>query len=84
MLSTGLTPRLWCWNLRWRQRSPCGALPSRCRIRFRGALQGGAEVDGEAVDVTAEELEGRMQVLMPADYAAGQVRQWRVWWGGRK
>ncbi len=54
------------------------SLPYTCR----GRATGGAEVDGEAVDVNAEELEGRMQVLLPADYEVGQVRRWRVWWGG--
>jgi hypothetical protein len=48
---------------------------------FRGAGLVQATVDGEPVPAEPQSLEGRRQVLLPADYAAGQRRRWRVAWG---
>ncbi|MGH2355210.1 MAG: hypothetical protein ACRDJN_26670, partial [Chloroflexota bacterium] len=48
---------------------------------FRGRALQSAAVDGEPVPVTPQTLEGRPQVLLAADYAAGQSRRWRLVWG---
>ena len=40
-----------------------------------------AEIDGEPAPITQQELEGRQQVLLPADYTAGERRRWHVRWG---
>jgi hypothetical protein len=47
---------------------------------FQGRLLTGAEVDCEPVAVCPRVLEGRSQVLLPADYAAGQTRRWHLRW----
>jgi hypothetical protein len=47
----------------------------------RGRALARAQVDGESVAVAAENLEGRMQMLLPADYAEGEIRRWRIQWG---
>ena len=48
---------------------------------FRGGAVSSATVDGESVDVCPQQLEGREQVLLSADYSAGESRRWRVKWG---
>ena len=40
-----------------------------------------AEIDGEPAPITPQELEGRKQVLLPADYTAGEPRRWHIQWG---
>jgi hypothetical protein len=46
----------------------------------RGHALTTASVDDEPVAVRPLVLEGRAQVLLPADYAAGQRRRWRLRW----
>ena len=48
---------------------------------FRGGAVSSATVDGESVEVCPQQLEGREQVLLSADYSAGESRRWRVKWG---
>jgi hypothetical protein len=48
---------------------------------FRGSVMKTAEVDDEPVEIEPQQLEGRQQVLLPADYTAGESRRWRVRWG---
>ncbi len=47
---------------------------------FRGAPMRSATVNGEPLPVHARELEGRPQVLLPADYAAGAHYAWEIRW----
>ncbi len=48
---------------------------------FHGAPMHSAEVNGEHVTVQERLLEGRWQVLLPADYTAGNEYVWKVQWG---
>ena len=48
---------------------------------FRGALMQSARVNGESVPICARDLEGRQQVLLPADYTAGEQHSWEIKWG---
>ena len=48
---------------------------------FHGAPMQSAEVNGEHVTVQERILEGRWQVLLPADYTAGNEYAWKVQWG---
>jgi hypothetical protein len=48
---------------------------------YRGRAMAGAALDGEPVSIAPQQLEGRPQVLLPADYAAGRPRRWRIRWG---
>lgn len=48
---------------------------------LRGAPIQQAKVNGEAVPICARRLEGRQQVLLPADYTAGEQHSWEVTWG---
>lgn len=48
---------------------------------FRGAPLQSAQVNGEQVPIHARELEGRPQVLLPADYTAGTQHAWEIKWG---
>ena len=48
---------------------------------FHGAPMQSAEVNGEHVTVQERILEGRWQVLLPADYTAGNEYVWKVQWG---
>jgi len=47
----------------------------------RGHALTSATVDGEPVAVTPQVVEGREQVLLPADYTSGQARRWHLRWG---
>ena len=47
----------------------------------RGAAMSAATVDGEPVAIDPQQLEGREQALLSADYSAGESRRWRVRWG---
>ena len=51
---------------------------------FRGAPMQSARVNGEPVPILARDLEGRPQVLLPADYAAGKQHVWEIQWGSGK
>ena len=46
-----------------------------------GRAMAEARVDGETVGVAVQQLEGRSQVLLPADYQAGRERRWCICWG---
>ncbi len=48
---------------------------------FRGRSLATALLDGEPQAVEARWLEGRQQVLLSADYAAGAHRRWHIAWG---
>lgn len=47
---------------------------------FEGKTLARATVDGEPVPVTPQTLEGRPQVLLPADYSAAELKRWRIRW----
>ncbi len=47
---------------------------------FRGSPMSSAAMDGEAADTAPKRREGRMQVMLPADYDAGRPRHWRIRW----
>lgn len=49
---------------------------------FRGAPMHSAQINGERVSIQARSLEGRPQVLLPADYVAGKQNEWEIKWGG--
>ena len=53
------------------------ALPSV----YRGAAVSGAALDGQPIAVESRIIEGREQVMLSADYRAGEPRRWRVMWG---
>ena len=48
---------------------------------FHGAPMQSAKLNGELVAILACELEGRQQVLLPADYKAGRGYTWEIQWG---
>lgn len=48
---------------------------------LRGAAMASAQVNGETVPIHPRALEGRQQVLLPADYTAGEQYAWHVSWG---
>ena len=48
---------------------------------FHGAPMQSAKLNGELVAILACELEGRQQVLLPADYTAGRRHTWEIQWG---
>jgi hypothetical protein len=50
---------------------------------FRGRALTSVLLDGEPQPVEARSLEGRQQVLLSADYAAGARRRWHSAWGTR-
>ena len=60
---------------------PVHALSLALPYAFRGAPMQSAKVNGEHVPVQASALEGRPQVLLPADYAAGHACAWEIQWG---
>ena len=58
------------------------AVASRDRLLSRSVPpEAGATLDGQTVPVAPRTLEGRQQVLLPADYAAGETRHWQLVWG---
>ena len=48
---------------------------------FRGAPMRSARMSGERVPVQERALEGRAQVLLLADYTAGEQHVWEIQWG---
>ncbi len=48
---------------------------------YAGAAISGATLDGQPVSAEPSVIEGRQQVMLPADYAAGESHNWRVQWG---
>ena len=50
---------------------------------YAGYAVSGARLDGHPVVAEPRELEGRNQVLLSADYKAGESRDWRIQWGSR-
>ncbi len=47
---------------------------------YHGAPMRRASMNGDSVPIEPQELEGRRQVLLPADYTAGALHVWEVQW----
>jgi len=47
---------------------------------FRGRVMSSADIDGQPVAIGDQMIEGRRQVILPADYVAGETRTWRISW----
>ncbi len=60
---------------------PAHALSLVLPFAFRGAPMQSAAVNGEPLPIHERGLEGRPQVLLPADYAAGKHHAWEIRWG---